>query len=548
VHGSSLDELLDGIAGTLVEVHAIPTRGLPRVEGLAILDPDDELRDHHGELVLVIGARGRVALAPLRAAADSGAVAVAVKIERSAGGSRDLAELVAASVAAGVVLLAVGAHTRWDQLGALLRERLEAAELVATPGVGSGLPGGEDLFALAESTSTLTGGIVSIEDPGNRVLAYSRSDDAVDELRRLSILGWQGPESYMRLLREWGVLDRLREGDRVVRVEARPELGVRERLAIGIRAGSRYLGTIWVQQRFEPVAVPFTERAPEALLGASRLAAAEILRRRTGASLVSARTQLVELLAGRANPDLVAGRLGLDPARRTQVVGFGGPAEPEAAIRELHHDQLRGIVSVYASAYHPAALVALDEQRVYAVLPDVRAGAATDDASVRSWVGDAVVAARERTGVHWRAGISTPVPALAELPSARAEVDRVLDAVARSELPPLVAGISELRSELLLAELADVLGARTELWHPGITALLEYDAERGGELARSVTVYLDALGDVRAAARSLHVHPNTLRHRLRRAVSLTGIDLDDPGERLSCHLQLLVARRLGRVP
>lgn len=545
MRGSLLDDLLDGIAGPLVEVHALRSRGLPRVEGLAILDPDDEFRDHHGELVLVIGVRGRAALAPLRAAAASGAVAVAVKTGRGPSASYELTELIGASVAAGVVLLAVGPHTRWDQLGSLLRERLEAAELVAAPGVGTAGPGGEDLFALAESTATLAGGIVSIEDAGNRVLAYSRSDDAVDELRRLSILGWQGPESYMRLLREWGVLDRLRAGDRVVRVEGRPELGVRERLAIGIRAGSRYLGTIWVQQRFEPAAVPFTERASEVLLGASRLAAAEILRRRTGTSVVSTRTQLVELLAGRANPDLVAGRLGLDPGWRSQVVGFGGPAEAEAAVRELHHDQLRGIVSVYASAYHRAALVALDDQRVYAVLPDVRASTGPDDPAVRSWVGDAVAVARERTGVQWHAGISTPVPGLAQLPSARAEVDRVLAAVARSPLPPLVAGIPELRSELLLGELADLLAARAELRHPGITALLDHDVDRGGELARSVAIYLDALGDVRVAAERLHVHPNTLRHRLRRAVSLSGVDLDDPGERLACHLQLLVARRSG---
>ncbi len=35
---------------------------------------------------------------------------------------------------------------------------------------------------------------------------------------------------------------------------------------------------------------------------------------------------------------------------------------------------------------------------------------------------------------------------------------------------------------------------------------------------------LDALGEVRVAADALHIHPNTLRYRVRRAEQLTGID------------------------
>jgi DNA-binding PucR family transcriptional regulator len=539
--GIGVDVLLDGITGALAELYGSPVGGNSRVMGLAILDPDDELRDHHDELVLLIGVRGRAALPYLRAAALAGAVAVAVKT----GPRAEVAELAAEAAVAGVMLLAVGPQVRWDQLGSVLWDRLEAAELGT--GTSPDAPGGagQDLFALAEATALVTGGIVSIEDAGNRVLAYSRSDDAVDELRRLSILGWQGPESYMRMLREWGVLDRLREGERVVRVDPRPELGIRARLAVGVRAGSRYLGTIWVQQRFSPSAAPFADHAQDALIGAARLVAAEILRRRTGAGSAAGGVQLAELLAGRANTDLVAGRLGLDPAAATVVVGFGGPIEPDVPARELHHDQLRSVVSVYATAHHRTALITLYDQRVYAVLPGARAGVGPDDLVLRSWVRDAVQVARERTGVVWFAGIGTPAASLAGLPAARTEVDRVLDALGRAAAPPPVAGIAELRTEVLLGELLDLLAARPELRSPAVATLLEHDARGGGELTGSLLAYLDALGDVRTAAAALHVHPNTLRHRLRRARTLAGIDLADPPERLSCHLQLLLAARLG---
>ena len=44
----------------------------------------------------------------------------------------------------------------------------------------------------------------------------------------------------------------------------------------------------------------------------------------------------------------------------------------------------------------------------------------------------------------------------------------------------------------------------------------------------------------RAAAERLHIHPNTLRYRVRRATAVSGIDLNDPGERLFTQLQLLM--------
>jgi DNA-binding PucR family transcriptional regulator len=529
--GMPLGHLLDGIAGPLARLLAVP--GSPaEVDGVAILDPDDEFRDHHSELVLVIGVRGRESVPLLRAAARSGAAAVAVKT-----GADGSSELASAAVAVGVPVLAVRPEVRWDQLASLLHERLEAAELSAEPAP-------ENLFELAETIAVATGGIVSIEDTGNRVLAYSRSEQGVDEMRRLSILGWQGPESYMVKLREWGVLDRLRAGERVVRVDEHPELGIRPRLAVGVRAGTRYLGTIWVQQLCDPVPVPFAPRAREALVGAARLVAAEILRRRTGATGGSRRGLPIDLLTGGANTDLVAGRLGLDPASAAVVVGFGGSVEPDAPARELHRDRAASLVSVYATAYHRTALVAVHSDRVYAVLPGVRSTTSTDP-TPRSWVRDVVELVRTRTGASWWAGISSPVPTLAAVPDARTEVDRVLDSLARTGSTTTVATISELRTELLLGETLDLLAVRPELRGPGVTALVEHDESRGGELVASVLAYLDALGDVRSAAAALHVHPNTLRHRLRRARALSGVDLDDPRERLACHLQLLLATRSG---
>ena len=77
----------------------------------------------------------------------------------------------------------------WRQLHAALTARLDQPRLVA----------GDELADLAQTIATLTGGLVTIEDTAARVLAYSRSSDEVDELRRLSILGRSGPADYLAL-------------------------------------------------------------------------------------------------------------------------------------------------------------------------------------------------------------------------------------------------------------------------------------------------------------------------------------------------------------
>ena len=44
--------------------------------------------------------------------------------------------------------------------------------------------------------------------------------------------------------------------------------------------------------------------------------------------------------------------------------------------------------------------------------------------------------------------------------------------------------------------------------------------------------------DVSEAASVLHIHPNTLRYRLRRIEAICGLDLSDPAARFAAQLQL----------
>jgi DNA-binding PucR family transcriptional regulator len=68
--------------------------------------------------------------------------------------------------------------------------------------------------------------------------------------------------------------------------------------------------------------------------------------------------------------------------------------------------------------------------------------------------------------------------------------------------------------------------------------MFAYDSEHGSDFGISIAAWLDAIGDVKAAATKLGVHMNTLRYRLRRAADLFSLDLGDPDERLAIWLQL----------
>ena len=533
--GVPLRQLLCAVGEPLVEVLAAPRGFEAHVRDVVIVDPDEQHGSRPDDLVLVIGARGRSAERLVRAGARAGAAAVAVKVDDD----RDARVLRSTAEDGGIALLGVRPDVRWEQLESFARSALDDARFTAE----SESEAAGDLFALAQTVATLTGGIVSIEDAASRVLAYSRSDDEVDELRRLSILGRRGPEPYLARLREWGVYERLRSGEQVVGVAARPELGIRRRMAVGVRAGKRPLGTIWVQEAGAPLA----ERAEQALLGAARVASLQLVRQRSESSAAPRFREdlLAGLLEGRLEAAEVAESIGADPALPAAVVVFGpAPGGGDRAEREFRRGETAGLISVHAAAHRRSALVTTTGSRVCALLPDLPREPEKAGSAARALAEEIVAATRAHAPARVRAGVGSVVGDLGEAPQSRAEADRGLDAVEHGSDDTEIATIDDVRSRVLVGEVLTALGEQERHRDPRIERLAEQDA--GGRLAASLLAYLDEFGDVRRASGRLHVHPNTLRYRLRRARAITGLDLDDPCERLSAHLQLLLARRSDR--
>lgn len=545
--GVALDAALQVLGATVATVAVAPAGTAIPIRSIALLESADlavgaeppEIAD----LVLLVGVtegevlRWTAGLAGLDAARRPRAIATKV----DSAGLREQAER------GGIALLHVHPQARTDLVLATVQSLLDGAAQAPGPdGEVERLGGENDLYGLAQTVAALTGGLVSIEDERTQLLAYSATDGAADELRMLSILGRAGPTDYLRRLRESGVYDRLRRERGAVEVPADQELGWRRRLAVDIRplgtgsmtAGRRVssLGTIWLQEGRRPL----DPDAGAVLEGASAVAARLIERARSAPTQEALQIQrLLGLRGGGVDVPSLASALSLPAGGPAAVIGV---APREVASRESGvgpwpaHTAIGDVaaaVRLHASAYARESLVTMTDTRIYVLIPRARA------AGLATWVASVLDRLTRRSGLELRAAVATPVADLADIGAARAEVDRVLDRAGSERVTTL----AESRTSVLLGEIADLVAGSDQLHDPRLQELADDDRARGGALVSSLEQYLDRFGDVRAAAAALHVHPNTLRYRIRRAERVLGMRLDDPEDRLLLQVQLLRLRR-----
>ncbi len=509
-----LGRLLLALDRAVVTLVGAP-RGLDLPVGSVALIDRDDLRwglpagSGDADLVFLVGVTGDEAIDWLdRSPPDRVPVAIFAKEPSEA--------LVTRAAAAGAAVIAVEPRARWERLYRLTTHVLAHHSDRQDPQADTGT----DLFTLAQATADRTRGMVSIEDAHSHVLAYSASGDA-DELRRLSILGRAGPPEHLAWIAQWGIFDALRSDGEVVQVAERPELGLRPRLAIGVHRPTHhrhepgFLGSIWVQQG----AAPMADDAAEVLRGAAVLAARIMARL---AVAPPGHAVSLQRLLGLSGDDIdvaaIAGELGVVADGRAAVVGFYG----------LDAHAPAHVIALSATAFQPDAQTTATGGRVYVLFPQTGAPSA-----VTSWVRGVVAVLHRELGVRLRAVIAAPVAGLIRAAQARADIDRVFDSAdRRPSAIDEVTSPDNARTAVLLDEivrrvddrLVDPRARRLHTEHP--------------LLAETLRIYLDSFGDIADAARQLHVHPNTVRYRIRRIEQLLSMPLSDPDTRVVLALSL----------
>lgn len=396
--------------------------------------------------------------------------------------------------------------------------------------LGSGLrapsehPDQDDLFALADAAAALVEAPVTIEDARSRVLAYSGQQDAADPARVSTIIGRRVPEEVLASYRARGIFRRMARSAEPFWVPVSPDGTIRARLVVPVRAGTEWLGSIWVVVDEEPPA-----RVVRELAQTATVVALHLLRLRSQSDLVR-RVLHDRLRTALAGADPLAHRW-LPPAPwRVVALGRGVGLDLWESRLRRHSWSQPQVVDV--------------EGRDYAL---VRAEGGAGDRGSWAWL-HAVVQDLAHQGEPVLAGAGDVVQHAALLPRSRAEALEVLQTLEGPERSSggylgVAATIADVWADVTTARAVRGLGSEPVLGP--LATLRDHDDRAGTAYLQTLAAVLEHPGAPGAAARCIHVHANTVRYRMQRMAEVVDLDLADPQARLALQLQL---RALGLLP
>lgn len=495
-----------------------------KVRSVGILDGSS---NEHFDLMLAIGVPAGGWTDVVIASADRGACAIAIDPCPDA----ILPELRSAARRAGVCLLERSGEVPWLTLSDMIRDLIQHAAADDIRGSGVAL---EDLAGLAESLAEMLGGPVIIEDAKFRVLSYSSSTVQVDRGRDIAILGRRIPDDWLRHLESLGVIDAVLGSDDVVTVDDGP-FEARRRLLCSIRAERFLLGILWVAEGDAPLPGDVHKR----MRAAARIAAPSLLRHQeAGFRRRSLQDRQLRLLFDQGSmPRSVAEEYGLSPASRYTVLGLR--TSPDAVLNSLDRNRVVESVGMYCQSYRWRAASTTIGHTLYCVL-------ALDESTSDTRVSEFVTALGEHVGRALpgrgvQVAVSRSVTGPPDIPSARRQVDQVLEITSATDTLTVMT-FDDALARIALSDIGRFID-ENPVDYPKLEALRAEDRVNGSDYTTTVTAYLSAFGNVVTAARQLNVHVTTLRYRLKRIRAISGLDLDDPAERLLCELLL---RREGR--
>jgi hypothetical protein len=499
------------------------------VTDIVIAEPADSATDLRGDLVVGAAvADASAAVALLERAGAAGAAGVLLR--RGPARARGVR---AAARRSGVALLELDDSASLVHLVGVVQDIVDRA---AAPDVARADPGGEaDLLALADAAAALVDAPVTIEDAHSRVLAYSTRQDVTDTARVSTVLGRRVPAPVVAYLRSRGVFRRLARSDQAFLVPPGADLE-RPRYVVPVRAGGEWLGAIWAVVDDAPPGDVVAE-----LRRTASVVALHLLRNRALADVTRrlSAERLRALLRG--EPADPAAPTWLPPGPwRAVVLGPTGPAATPSGVE--------GDLDVWESRFRRAGwrqpLTADVDDMAYALVAATTAPGRARQPGTWPWLLSVAVASddtQERTWVA--AGVTAAAPG--DLAASARTAGQA--ASLRRDNPALGTAptAEEHWARLTVADAVDAVaarGSRDALVGP-VAALAEHDRRRHTAYVVSLAAWLDHPGEPTAAAKSVGVHVNTLRHRMMRMSEVAPLRLDDPIERLALRIQLAARER-----
>jgi len=501
-------QLVDNIGPALLRLVQEGTGSGGPLTDIAIHAPGAPTQLGPGCVVLGVGVTTEAELRELTAAMrQAGAEVLAVKAP------------VPPSADDKPAIIEVNRDASWMHVATTVREQLLEYARTRVRSAGSGA----ELFALANAVYEAVGAPVTIEDRFSALVAWSEGQDRTDSERIETILGRAVQQRTLAEQRERQEFERLHASTEPVYMEA---TGADQlaRVAIAVRAGSDVLGYIWAA-----VTGPLDEAATARLREFAPVVALQLVGLRTETSY--ARRQRGELaaavLGGAADP-VEASRLQLGSgpvcvlAAAPRLAGSMGSDALDAAGLRRFADTLE----YFLAAVHPRSALVAGTGAVYVLV---------------AWPPEHATVLQSAVALARDFLARTPLAGDYVVAVVRAQADSALRALRHPAVRgPAVRTVEDMALAVLLLHLADATEALGLPDTCGALHRLRQEEGQDGPLAATLAAYLAAAGATDTAAEALHIHPNTMRYRLRRIREVSGLDFADADAMLLAHLQLRV--------
>ena len=522
----SLSELLERVGPDVLRVVCAP-RGLDRPAGEPeLLDLVDPTPTGASALLLGVGLRvdNAQTIEAVDLAARHDAAALVVKRpEHREDRDGSVERLRALAEPSGVTILEAGAGVSWRRIEALCRAASAAADSArgqeATEATGLPRFSGGDLFSLANAVAGIVGGAVAIMDTDEVIVAYSTLDgQLIDDTRQRGILGRRVPEDALPAYTSPSLW---RSGS-VVRVKRSGDL---DRLAVVIRAGTDVLGSLWTTIADDADTTEFDAT----LNDAARLAALHMLRLRRHTDDEQERRNRTLRAALEGQPDV-------DSADQpgSLLLTLATTRSGESTRDRLLGLQLQDLVTLSATTFGLAVAAALLDDRLHVLISVSESGRRQASLFADHVLRRAANALRTELFVV----LGSENTRAEDIRRHRAENEWAITHLRRVKADAGVVDIETLRAELTLDRITDLVGRQPELRSGLAERIAAHDADKDTDYAETLLTYLRAFGDIATASTALHVHQNTLRHRLHRAQELFSVDLKRPEHLLLLWLEL----------
>lgn len=378
------------------------------------------------------------------------------------------------------------------------------------------------LGEFAASMANILNRSITIEDTNLKILAYSLIGPT-DEVRSRSIeIGYTPPEvvSYLRKL---GVFDRIQKDPKPQYLKPIPAMGIKfERIVAPILIGDRIYGYIWIIANGDSL---------------TQLDFLAIERGAIIAALIMSRDMAVYEAEQRGKSNLIDHLIDPDASEITfrseeilERLGMSGDFQI-ANIINIQDDvtPIRSISQILMAQIKKAGIQATIIERTKSLLVILNS---TKDETTLRFV-DLLTTFAKQYEQPWVIGVSSLTNSIENF---RKAFDEGVDASRMGFI--LGKGHASTWFYTKLGFLPWVMETPKEVIYSNyyyriIESMDQYDSERGSEILKTLECYLSSFANAQEAAKSLFIHRNTLRQRLRKINEIWNLHLDDPLEMLN---------------